>query len=106
MFCPKCGSILMPKKEGNKTISACSCGYKSQDKELGKMKETVKNKSKKVEIIHDKEKYETLPKMKVECPKCGNQEAHFWEVQTRAADEPATKFMKCTKCKHIWRDYN
>jgi len=106
MFCKKCGSILLPKKEGNKTISSCSCGYRSQDKNAGKIKEAIKDESHKVEVIEDKEKYETLPKMKAECPKCHNNEAHFWEVQTRAADEPATKFLKCTKCKHTWRDYN
>lgn len=106
MFCPKCGSILIPKKEGGKTISSCSCGHRSSDSEAGKMKETVKSTGSGVEVVHDKEKYETLPKMKAECSKCHNQEAHFWEIQTRAADEPATKFLKCTKCKHIWRDYN
>ena len=104
MFCPKCGSILVPKKNGENAIMGCSCGYKSSNS--GRMNETVKTKHHKVEVVHDKEKYETLPKMKAECPKCHNDEAHFWELQTRAADEPATKFLKCTKCKHIWRDYN
>ncbi len=106
MFCPKCGSILIPKKEGSKTISACSCGYRSADEGAGKLKETVKNKSSKVEVVDIEDDMRALPKMKVECPKCHNDEAGFWEVQTRASDEPATKFMKCTKCKRIWRDYN
>lgn len=106
LFCPKCSSILMPKKEGSKTVSVCSCGYKSKEGGAGKLKENVKNKSGKVEVVDSEEDMKALPKMKIECSKCQNQEAVFWEVQTRAADEPATKFMKCTKCKHIWRDYN
>jgi DNA-directed RNA polymerase subunit M len=106
MFCPKCSSILVPKKEGSKTISTCSCGYRSKDKGAGELKESVKDTTQKVEVIEDGDKYETLPEMKVECPKCGNLKAHFWEIQTRASDEPATKFMKCTKCKNVWRDYN
>ena len=106
MFCPKCGSILVPKKEGNKTVSHCSCGYKSQDKEAGKISEAVKDKSNRIDVVDTEHDMKALPKMKVECPKCGNQEAGYWEVQTRASDEPATKFLKCTKCKHIWRDYN
>jgi transcription factor S len=101
MFCPKCGSILMPKKDGKKTIVACACGYKSKSEEV-KFGEKVE-KQKEVEVVHKEEEH--LPLTKVECPKCGNLEAGFWEVQTRAADEPATKFLKCTKCKHIWRDY-
>jgi len=60
---------------------------------------------KSVEIIDSDEELKAMPIMKVECPKCHNHEAYFWEVQTRAADEPATKFQKCTKCKHVWRDY-
>lgn len=104
MFCPKCGSILVPKKEGDETISVCSCGYSS--KGTVEIKESIKGKSHKVEVVEDREKFETLPKMKAECPKCHNNEAYFWEVQMRAADEPATKFLKCTQCRHIWRDYN
>jgi transcription factor S len=106
MFCPKCGSILMPKKEGNKTVSSCSCGYKSLDKDGGKISETVTDKGSKIEVVDSEDDLKAMPKMKVECPKCHHHEAVFWEVQTRAADEPATKFMKCIKCKHTWRDYN
>jgi len=106
MFCPKCGSILIPKKEGGKTVSVCSCGYKSMDKGAGQIKESVKSKASTVGVVDGEHDMKTLPKMKVECPKCHNNEAGFWEVQTRASDEPATKFLKCTKCKHIWRDYN
>ncbi len=106
MFCPKCGSILIPKKEGSKTVSVCSCGYKSADEGAGKIKEAVKDKASKIEVADSEDNLKAMPKMKAECPKCHNGEAYYWEVQTRAADEPATKFMKCTKCKHIWRDYN
>lgn len=102
MFCPKCGSILKPKKENRKLI-VCSCGYKSKDSSL-KLKETVKAKEKDIEVV-DKE-IETLPLMDAECPKCHHRKAYYWLVQTRAGDEPETKFLKCEKCKHIWRDYD
>ncbi len=105
MFCPKCGSILVPKKEGSKKLLACSCGYKSTNTSDAVLKETIAKKEKKVEII-ERSDLESLPKMKVSCEKCGNQEAYFWTVQTRAGDEPETKFMKCTKCGHTWRDYD
>lgn len=105
MFCPKCGSILVPKKVENKKILVCSCGYKSKDTNQATIKETVLNKGKKVEVI-EKSELEILPKMKAECPKCGHKEAYYWLVQTRAGDEPETKFLKCVKCEHTWRDYN
>jgi len=105
VFCKKCGAILLPKKEGNKVVTKCSCGYKAVDAGSGVISEKVKNDNKRVEVVDEDKDLDALPKMKVECPKCKNTEAGFWEVQTRASDEPATKFMKCTKCKHIWRDY-
>ena len=105
MFCPKCGSILMPKKEGGKKVLSCSCGYKNKDTQQARIKVEKIEKVREVEVI-DKEAMETLPIMKVDCPECGNKNARFWLVQTRASDEPETKFMKCTKCGHTWRDYD
>ncbi|MFC1768565.1 transcription factor S [Nanoarchaeota archaeon] len=102
MFCPKCGSIMRPKIEGRKKKFNCSCGYKSTA-ESTEIKESVKGPEKKVEVVE--KEFEVHPKMKEKCPKCNNDEAYYWTVQTRAADEPETKFLKCTKCKHTWRDY-
>jgi DNA-directed RNA polymerase subunit M len=104
-FCPECGSILRPKKEDDKVIMFCSCGY-TTDPKSGSLKDDPKVKKEEAEMeVIDKE-IETLPKCKAECPDCGNDEAFYWLVQTRAADEAATKFLKCTKCKHTWRDYD
>ncbi len=101
-FCPKCGSILIPKKEGKKKILSCSCGYKEKTEKL-ELKEKIKKK-KEIEAIE--EEIEVYPLTDdVECPKCKHNKAYYWEVQTRASDEPATKFLKCEKCKHTWRDY-
>ena len=105
MFCPKCGSILMPKKENNKKMMVCSCGYKTTDISSATLKETIVKKEEKIEVI-DKGELQTLPKTKAKCPKCGYEEAYYWLVQTRAGDEPETKFLKCVKCEHTWRDYD
>lgn len=105
MFCPKCGSILVPKRDENKKLLVCSCGYKTKDIEQATIREIVVKKGKDVEVI-EKGELETLPKTKVECPKCEHKTAYFWLVQTRAGDEPETKFLKCEKCGHTWRDYD
>ncbi len=104
MFCPKCGAILVGKKDGSRKVMSCSCGYSSKDLSGAKIRESLQE-GKKVEVL-DREDYETLPVMKAECPKCRNNEAYFWTMQTRAGDEPETKFLKCKKCKHTWRDYD
>ena len=103
MFCPKCGSILTQRKEKNKSFMGCSCGFilKSGGVEV---KEESKVKDEKVEIV-DASK-EVLPVSDAECEKCNNDKAYFWMVQTRAGDEPETKFYKCTKCSFTWRDYS
>jgi len=105
MFCPKCGSVLLPRKEGSKKVLVCSCGYKSSNVEKTKITETLTKKEMEVEVI-DNDKENILPKTKEECENCGNKEAVYWTVQTRAGDEPETKFLRCTKCEHTWRDYN
>ena len=104
MFCPKCGSVLLPKKEGSKKTLVCSCGYKSSNVEQTKITENVAKKSGDIEIVE--KKINILPKTKAKCEDCGNNEAFFWTVQTRAGDEPETKFLRCVKCEHTWRDYD
>lgn len=95
----------MPKKVDNSTIFTCSCGFKSKGSETIIKEKSAKD-ERKLEVIETDESTSAMPITRATCPKCDNTEAHFWEVQTRAADEPATKFLKCTKCKHTWRDYN
>ena len=104
MFCPKCGSVLLPKKEGSKKVVVCSCGYKSDNIEQTKITETVIKKGKEVEVVE--KEIEILPKTDAKCDKCGHKTAFFWTLQTRAGDEPETKFMRCEKCRHTWRDYD
>lgn len=102
LFCKKCKGILIPKKQGSKTIMYCpKCGFKSKETENIETKEEISSKS--LEVV-DKEP-ETNPLVDQECPKCKHNKAYFWEVQTRAGDEAATQFFKCEKCKHTWRKY-
>lgn len=103
MFCTKCGAILLPKKEKGKNVLACACGY--TDKETKAEFKEVAEEEKELEVIHEGED-ESLPVTDVDgCSKCGNKKARFWMQQTRAGDEPETRFFKCTECKHIWREY-
>lgn len=81
----------------------CSCGYKDKSGEEVVVKETIQE-QKQVEIVDEEE---SLPlAANTVCPKCEHNEVGYWLVQTRAGDEPETKFLKCMKCKHTWRDYS
>ena len=103
MFCPKCGSILRPKDKGGKKILYCGCGYSKSPgaEDKFEIRETVAS-AKKVEVV---EKIEINPKIKATCDKCNNTIAYYWTQQTRGADEPETRFFRCTKCEHTWREY-
>ena len=57
-------------------------------------------------VLEQDEGKEVLPSIKKDCEKCGHDEAVWWMLQTRSADEPTTQFYRCTKCTHTWRDYS
>lgn len=104
MFCPKCGAILRPKEKGGKRILYCNCGFtKTPEEERATEIKEKAAENRKIEIV---EEIETHPKIKVPCEKCGNKVAYFWTRQTRGADEPETRFFRCTKCKYTWREYS
>ena len=95
-FCPKCGSMLIGKN--------CNrCDYKSEHEiklESSQKMDTIKE-----IIIVNEGDHEIHPIVSMICEKCNNPESYFWTKQTRAGDEAETKFFRCTKCKHTWRNY-
>ena len=98
-FCPKCSGILIPKKDGKKTIMVCpKCNYKTKDVEQTKIEEKTKKEEKIFDIVDEEQDFSHLPIVEEECPKCKTKEAYHWSVQTRAGDEPETKFFRCKKC--------
>ena len=104
LFCPKCGSLMIPKIEKNKKMLLCSCGYKKDSEEKIIITESaIQNNEKKGEGIAEEK--EIHPITDAECPKCKHTKAHNWILQTRSADEAPTRFFKCEKCKHTWREY-
>lgn len=56
-------------------------------------------------IGREEQKLRTLPSVRVECPRCGNNMAFVWQVQTRGSDESSTQFFRCTKCGFTFREY-
>lgn len=54
----------------------------------------------------DKIKYELKPEAMTtlfKCRKCGSRSTSYYEVQTRAADEPMTQFITCLECNTRWK---
>ena len=103
-FCPECGKLLTPKdKKGNTILICSSCGFEKNPEGSYTKSEAVE--SQKEDIVVVEKNDENLPKTSITCPECSNNEAYYWIEQTRAADEAPTRFYKCTKCSHTWREY-
>jgi len=102
-FCPKCEVKL---KKSDSGLQCSKCGYTegltvNQIKKVNDKQEP----NKEFNVFEENEGEESLPTIKIECEKCGNDEAVWWMLQTRSADEPTTQFYRCTKCRYTWRNY-
>jgi len=100
-FCPKCGSILIEKR---KKFGCANCNYTAKGKIKIESTEKIKENQNKVAV--KKEETNVMPVISAVCPKCGNKEAYFWTSQTRSGDEAETRFFRCKKCRHTWREYH
>ena len=111
-FCENCGKRLVLEKQGKDIVLVCSkCGLKKKAEDRGKVVvpspiSEDKPVQESIAVIGRKEqKLRTLPTVRVECPKCGNNLAFVWQVQTRGSDESSTQFFRCTKCNFTFREY-
>jgi DNA-directed RNA polymerase subunit M len=112
-FCPECSSILTPQKEGDKKVLFCqNCGYTKQlpndSKNTYRIVEEISHAPEEEEVVVIDEKLSEqriMPTARQICPKCGNKEAYYWQVQTRSGDEAMTTFYRCVKCGQTWREY-
>lgn len=102
-FCPKCEVKL---KKGTSGLQCPKCGYaeNAEEKQTKKIVETEEQEES-ILAFEGNEGEESHPTIKIECEKCGHDEAIWWMLQTRSADEPTTQFYRCTKCQYTWRNY-
>ncbi len=94
----------MVPNEKKKQLNCRVCGTKEKISRNVVLKEKVAPKER-IEVVEETS-IKTLPKVDEECPKCKHEGAYFWTVQTRASDEPETRFFECVKCHHRWRKYD
>lgn len=100
-FCPTCEVRL---KKSDSGLKCPKCDYAEGSTSSSK-KEVQEEEVSEFNVLDETEGKETLPTIKIDCEKCGHNEAVWWMLQTRSADEPTTQFYRCTKCNHTWRNY-
>lgn len=97
--------VLRQTKDGSVFVcNVCKCQKESKRVAL---KKKVRQKPRETIVVIGKEEQQikTNPTTKIQCPKCENNIAYTWQVQTRAGDEGATQFFRCTKCGYTFRLY-
>jgi transcription factor S len=111
-FCEQCGSRLKPVKvnSGNQVMlmMACAkCGHRTSEPAAARLNSKIIEHSPKqlVAVIGKEAQLTTLPTIQIECPRCGNNTANVWQVQTRGAEESSTQFLRCVKCGFTHREY-
>ncbi len=89
-------------------LACTKCGQKKPEAEAttrfnGKV---IEHSPKQLVAVIGKEEQEltTLPTIQVECPRCGNNTANVWQVQTRGSGESSTQFLRCIRCGYTYRE--
>ena len=102
-FCPTCEAKLKKNVSG---LQCPKCGYTEGQENKSQTKIVTEEETQsEFNVLAENEGEEALPTIKIDCEKCGNDEAVWWMLQTRSADEPTTQFYRCTKCRYTWRNY-
>ena len=105
-FCEKCDAMMVPftKEDGTRVLKCRSCEHTKEIEGKLKVSQNIE-KGPRDKIIVVEDDSIPMPVTKASCPKCSNNDAYYWTVQTIRGDEGATEFYRCTKCKHTWRNY-
>lgn len=104
-FCPECGALM--HADGDQMV--CSdCGHVEEKDETLADEYVSTEAQDESDVIETEEgaNFEGKPTAEEPCPECGNDEAWYTIKQTGSADEPPTRFFKCTECGHRWRGYS
>jgi DNA-directed RNA polymerase subunit M len=112
-FCPKCGGVMYPRTASGRSELFCTrCGYsepvESPVYEAYRVVKRIEHSPRERTIVvsaNQPPPTASIVRGHTRCPKCGHDELLNWMMQTRSADEPPTRFYRCTKCGHTWREY-
>ncbi|KAF8076727.1 hypothetical protein FPV67DRAFT_429838 [Lyophyllum atratum] len=104
LFCPACANLLVISSETGYNKWACNtCAYEFPiTKQM-----TARTKLKRKEtddVLGGDEMWAHADSTMASCDKCNHNQAYFYQLQIRSADEPMTTFYRCTACGHRWRE--
>ncbi|KAI2605081.1 uncharacterized protein GGS25DRAFT_524589 [Hypoxylon fragiforme] len=108
LFCPQCSNILTisPSPDtGRNRLECRTCPYQYAIEQPMYSRRHFKRKERE-DVFGGAQAWENADKQKVQCnnSSCDGNEAAFYQIQIRSADEPMTTFYKCMACGHRWRE--
>uniref|UniRef100_A0A060T5E3 DNA-directed RNA polymerase subunit n=1 Tax=Blastobotrys adeninivorans TaxID=409370 RepID=A0A060T5E3_BLAAD len=117
IFCVACGNLLDSVTDVSKDLECSQCKSTYPSKEYANLKvvtrsaenafpSTLKSKRSEVKTVLKNDEMGDGAIIKEKCPECGNDEMQYQTLQLRSADEGATVFYTCTKCKYRFRQNN
>lgn len=107
-FCPTCEKRMVLRRTKDGPMFICPvCKSKKHTHSSSAAKAIFSKKPREMIVVIRKEdqNLKTGPTTQISCPKCQNNLAYTWQVQTRAGDEGATQFFRCIKCGYTFRLY-
>ena len=105
-FCKTCGNILVIKNsEFGRSLFCKKCNETTPLTDEIIIKYQQQNQEQVIVFGEGEDK--EFPVTQVLCPKCDKHVDAYWALQqTRAADEPPTRFYRCKVCNYVWREYS
>ncbi|KAF4509991.1 hypothetical protein G6O67_001920 [Ophiocordyceps sinensis] len=107
LFCPHCANILTVGRtiEGTNRLECRTCPY-IHAPTAPVFSRTNFERREKEDVFGGPGAWDNAQKCHVQCPgdRCNGNEAAFYQVQIRSADEPMTNFYTCMTCGNRWRE--
>lgn len=106
-FCEECGSLMHADPDTDEMVcSSCEARTRKDEERAAEFVSTETQTFDDVIETEEGNADEGKPTADVICEECDNDQAWYTIKQTGAADEPPTRFFKCTECGHRWRGYS